>query len=333
MADPNREQRDPAEMRREIAETRSHMEQNINALQSRLDPDRLKDDAKTKIREQTVGRVQGLADDASETVKGTGADVFDTIKQNPLPAALAAIGLGWLFMESRNSSRRRPAPRYASGRSRMYDERYGERYPDYYEYDYDYARRRGGYEPEPMNQMRGRGYESSGGAGQMANQARSGARQVASNVSDTASQVAGNVSDTASQVAGKVSDTASQVAGNVSDTASQFASNVGDTASQFADTAQRSAYHAKTRFQEMLDENPLVFGVAALALGAAIGMTLPSTPQEDQLFGEARDNFMQKAQDQAKDTMGKVQQVAQKAGDAAKDAAKDEAQNQKLTTS
>jgi hypothetical protein len=315
MADPNREQRDPAEMRREIAETRSHMEQNIHTLQSRLDPDRLKYEAKTKIREQTVGRVQDFAqdfaDDATETVKGTGADVFETIKQNPLPAALAAIGLGWLFMESRNSSRRRPSQRYASGRSRIYDERYGERYPDYYEYDYDYARRRGGYEPEPMNQM------------------RSGARQVASNVSDTAGQLAGNVSDTANQVVGKVSDTASQVAGNVGDTASQVASNVSDTASQWADTAQRSAYQAKTRFQEMLDENPLVFGAAALALGAAIGMTLPSTPQEDQLFGETRDSFMEKAQEQAKDTMDKVQQVAQKAGDAAKE----EAQNQKLTTS
>jgi uncharacterized protein YjbJ (UPF0337 family) len=330
MADPKREQHDPAEMRREIAETRSHMEQNINALQSRLDPDRLKNEAKTKIREQTVGRVEDFADEATETVKGTGADVFETIKQNPLPAALAAIGLGWLFMESRNSSRRRPSQRYyASGRSRIYDERSGERYPDYYEYDYDYARRRGGYEPEQMNPMRGRGYETSG----MAEQARSGARQVASNVGDTANQLAGKVSDTAGQVADNVSDTASQFASNVSDTASQFAGNVSDTAGHLADTAQRSAYQAKTRFQQMLEENPLMIGAAALALGAAIGMTLPSTPQEDQLLGQARDNFMQKAQEQAKDTVDKVQQVAQKAGDAAKEAAKDEAQNQKLTTS
>jgi ElaB/YqjD/DUF883 family membrane-anchored ribosome-binding protein len=306
MAD-EKTKKSPQAIRREIEQTRSHMEGKIDTLQARLNPDRLKAEAKYKIRENTVGRVEALADNASETVKGTGANVFDTIKQNPLPAALAAIGLGWLFMEGRHSDRQRFDRRYATGRS-YYGERYGYDDPDMYNEEYRYYDRGRGYTREPMDRVR-----------DTADQARQGVRQAASSVGDTASDVASNVSDKASQVAS-----------NVSDTASQVRDQARERAAEFSDMAQERAYQAKTRFQEIMDENPLLIGAAALAVGAAIGMSLPTTPQEDRLLGDTRDRVMDKVQEKASDTMDKVQTVAERATDAAKETAKNEARNQGL---
>jgi ElaB/YqjD/DUF883 family membrane-anchored ribosome-binding protein len=38
-----------------------------------------------------------------EISSGTGSGIMDTIRQNPLPAALTGIGLGWLLMNARSS--------------------------------------------------------------------------------------------------------------------------------------------------------------------------------------------------------------------------------------
>ncbi len=52
--------------------------------------------------------------------------MFETIKRNPAPAVLAAVGLGWLFMESRNRSGGRDMRRPQSDdRYYVNDERYG----------------------------------------------------------------------------------------------------------------------------------------------------------------------------------------------------------------
>ncbi len=66
---------------------------------------------KTVAYDATVGKVQNMAHDASETVRDAGTTFLDTIKRNPIPAVLATVGIGWLIM-----SARRPAPRkLASG--------------------------------------------------------------------------------------------------------------------------------------------------------------------------------------------------------------------------
>jgi ABC-type sulfate transport system permease component len=42
---------------------------------------------------------------AQDTVRSTRNTVVDTIVENPIPAALAGIGLAWLFMSARSNSR------------------------------------------------------------------------------------------------------------------------------------------------------------------------------------------------------------------------------------
>jgi hypothetical protein len=55
------------------------------------------------VRDATIGRVERMANTTSETSKYVGSTVVHTIRQNPGPAALTALGLGWLVMNGRSS--------------------------------------------------------------------------------------------------------------------------------------------------------------------------------------------------------------------------------------
>jgi hypothetical protein len=54
--------------------------------------------AKTSVRAATLGKVETLATDIGDTMNDTRDTLLDTIRQNPLPAALAGVGVAWLFM-------------------------------------------------------------------------------------------------------------------------------------------------------------------------------------------------------------------------------------------
>jgi len=118
---------DLAQMRSEIANTRADMGSTLEALHGKLNPAVLKEqaldqfheaketikaevkaeiqEAKTAVREATIGRVETMIQSAQTTVKDTGRSVVDTIRENPIPAALAGVGLVWLFM-ARDRGRR-----------------------------------------------------------------------------------------------------------------------------------------------------------------------------------------------------------------------------------
>jgi len=76
--------------RAEIERTRAEMTETVDALQERLDPQRLKEQAKVQAR---------------DTARSTGSDIVGTIRRNPVPAAIAGGLLGLLLL--RWSRRRR----------------------------------------------------------------------------------------------------------------------------------------------------------------------------------------------------------------------------------
>jgi len=84
------EQIEVAGIRADIEETRLEMGGTLNELGNRLEPSHLVEQAKENVREATIGRVE-------ETAKGVSDMVMDTIKRNPIPAALAAAGLAMLW--------------------------------------------------------------------------------------------------------------------------------------------------------------------------------------------------------------------------------------------
>jgi hypothetical protein len=97
-----------------IDATREEMTDTIEAIGDRLDPSRIAADAKQTVRDATVGKVETMtqqmtdvAGDAGATIVSTGSGLIDTIRRNPLPAAMAAVGIGWLL--TRGGDRRSDA--------------------------------------------------------------------------------------------------------------------------------------------------------------------------------------------------------------------------------
>jgi len=78
------------EIRAEIEETRLEMGGTLNELGDKLEPSHLVNQAKENVREATIGRVE-------ETAKDVSTMVMETIKRNPIPAAIAGAGLAMLW--------------------------------------------------------------------------------------------------------------------------------------------------------------------------------------------------------------------------------------------
>jgi len=302
--DQDQSTEEPEQIRAQIEDTRAEMSSTIDAIQEKLNPDNLKEQAKDAVREATVGRVEDAVNNAGQTAKGFGADMLETIKQNPLPAALAGIGIGWLLMKRNDNASRRPMGYGAYGNYNGNDYGYNRAAPNlgYRPYDQQYYGR-AEYGAQQQYGSQGRG----GGVGQVAQQAR-----------ETLGDVAGTAGDKVGQIGDKVGDVGSQVG----DTVGQLGDKVGDIGEQ----AQYRAERAGDWFGNTLQENPLAIGAVAIAVGAAVGLLLPETPKEHQIMGEARDNLMNQAQDAVQNTVQKVQRVA----DQAQTAVKQEAQNQGL---
>jgi len=162
----------------EIERTRAGMSETVDAIQDRLSPENLKQQAKDRVKEATVGKAQDA-----------GSGIVDTIRQNPLPAALTGIGLGWLLVNARKQSSSRPPYREVTYR----DAAYVEGYPPTHEYTPDTY----GYPPR---------YEGEGAGGSSAAQAAERAR-------DKVGQTAGRAQDKAGELASRTQDGASQLSG------------------------------------------------------------------------------------------------------------------------
>jgi hypothetical protein len=76
-----------------------------------------------------------------------------------------------------------------------------------------------------------------------------------------------------------------------------------------AEGVKYQASETQSQFQRMLMENPLAVGAVAVAIGAAVGLAVPETPQEHQLMGAARDKLVDRAQSVAQDTIQRVQEA------------------------
>ena len=173
---------DPAQIRADIDETRAEMSETIDELAQRLDPDRLKAEAKTVARDATIGHAEAMLDTAQERTKEVGNTLMDTVKRNPFPVALIGIGAGWLVMSGRDSGKSR----------RDYDDDYRQTYYS--------GSPRGPYAGMTSQRMTSEGERDEPGltekAGQQAGQMTQQAQQHIEHYSDQAQQMAGQAQST-----------------------------------------------------------------------------------------------------------------------------------------
>jgi ElaB/YqjD/DUF883 family membrane-anchored ribosome-binding protein len=116
--------RRPEEIRSEIERTRADMTETIDAIQEKLRPANIVSQAKDTVRDATVGRVKSMAHSAREHLAGDRRDwsasgsngVIDRIRENPVPAAIAAASIAWIAFSGRRSQKNMSPAIYGSTR-------------------------------------------------------------------------------------------------------------------------------------------------------------------------------------------------------------------------
>lgn len=311
MADESRG-RTEQEIRARIERTRARMGATIEELGAHLNPEHLKQEFKAGVREQvehtkreirgaTIGRAEAFLHEVEETVNHTRRTMIETIRDNPVAATMAGIGLGWLLTDAR----RHPA----------YDE--GRRYTPRGEWE----RTRGGLATTAPGYVRTTGYTAPAVGRTVGNEAEY--------LADRAREGASEAAEQASYAADQAGDAVAGAADRVQRTASHVASRAQHAVEE---TWEEAEYRAR-QAQRLAQANPLAAGAVSLALGFAAGMLIPETPQENRLMGPARDRLVDRAEDMARHTVDAVERVAERTAEQAETAVRQEAGRQGPTSS
>jgi hypothetical protein len=253
----------------EIEQTRDEMTGTVEAIGERLDPSNIVEDAKETVREATVGKVEAMANQATDaisevgtTAQEAGSGIIEMLRRNPIPAAMAGIGLGWLWMNresgSRNQMARQMRPRYQG---------------------YGYEGSAYGYQDSGSFQGPSaavdRGFQQNGGG---------------------FGQAAGGGASAVGQKASEVGESVGQVAGQVGQTVGQLPETVGGTVQRVGWTARQA-----------IEENALAAGAIALAVGTAVGLALPATEAEKKVMGNVGEKAIRTAESTVTESMQQME--------------------------
>ena len=308
------EHKTSAELQREIELQRSRVESTIDQIQEKLSPGQ-------------------LVDELLAYTKGGGGEFVTSLQRNvtanPLPVALLGVSLAWLMAK----------PAGASGSSgeastiradRHWDDSINKRrgYSGSANDDFDE------FEEYPVTVISGEGLQRLGSSsdehGRTYSEFADDAGKTFKALSDSSGKRAGHFMDKAgnrykgfTNAAGEQVQHFRDEAGNLIEEASGWASHTWQKAREklhdARDTLGSGAGAGKERMGQAGDsvrhqmdnlnqtilhkfqDQPLVGGALAFALGAALGSTLPHTAQEDAVMGEAADAVKEKVGAQAAD--------------------------------
>lgn len=344
-----REPESSEEIKADIAQTRAQMESKISQIQYKLDPDRLKEQAQETMRGMVTDSSNAVMDYMRRHKEEISSSMLEAVKNNPIPTALIGLGLGWLALESMSPKRdrhefnrrlpvrRADAVRYESGydyESRYVgggdwsDERWTEygRTPTYGEWQGSSAPNRGRYassEYEPYNgpyasQVSGSYAEQAQDGRNWRQEAKSQARGMVENVKDTAQNIGENIGEKAGEAVESVRDTMGQAGERVRSSTEHFTERARGQAGQFGhqmgDRGQELGMQARQmgrRLEHQVEDNPLMFGALAFAVGAAVAILMPRTRIENRTIGETRDRVMDSAQEMGQEMVERAQQVVE----------------------
>jgi len=289
-------QSEVAGMQAEIDQTRTEISDDLRTLGEKLNPERLKQEAKEvmqeakgvavdtlheaknvatstfrEVKDNAMDTVHEKVDDIRTSVRRAELQTRDFLSENAVPLALIGIGAAW-FMAKRRS------------RSRAYYEGYGQAY---------------------SSAERPRGSDSwttTGGGRDITERAR----QMKDRVGERVRGVAEGAEGRFDEVKGRVRDFAEREADQMRSLVQGAGQRVSESAEQARDFVGRELRQARDFSQRVSDENPLAIGMAAVGAGIAVGLLLPQTRPERELLGQRRDELV----DDAKQAFSEMTQTA-----------------------
>jgi ElaB/YqjD/DUF883 family membrane-anchored ribosome-binding protein len=301
------------EIENDIERTRAEVSSTIDAIQSKLTPGELMDQAIQYLRNSGGGDF--------------GRNLGRTVRDNPVPVALIGVGIAWLAM---GGTRRRtdlspwddaPAIRDRDASGRWSEGYEAGRWRDHTPGSTDDMGVDADWRADDLDEpgLGSRVRQAGSDAGQRARGVMSSA---ASSVSDAASRV----SETVSDVASRAKDTVSSAADRAREAAHRAGSRMGGVregvryrTGALQGRTRQQMYRARATTTRLADEQPLLIAAVGVAIGAAIGAALPSTRREDELMGEFSDDLMHGATDTVREQMGTVAESAQRVAQKARD--------------
>ncbi len=261
---------EPEQIRQQIEGTRKEMGETIDAIQERL--------SFQNISEQVSEQVNNVIETAKETVYDATIGKVENFMKSA-GKELKTAGMELSKTEVYKTVKTNPVPfaLIGLGAGLLLMDTFGRKksygYRRNYDYDYD-SQQSIENKPSMLNS-----------AGEK--------------VTDAAGATYENVSHVAQKAYGGVTSAANSVYNTVDESAHLVYEKAGELGTQ-----------AKETYEHYIEENPLAVGAVALAIGAAVGFSIPSTRYEGELMGEARQNLLQKAQDTAGTLVDKAKEVA-----------------------
>jgi len=230
-------------------------------------------------KETMSERAKKVMKDTGEGVKTLGSNVMEGVKtnrvtrtvvDNPIPAALLGIGIGWLIVKGFSRS---------NGR-------------------YETAEESGPYEP-------------------------SGEFETQETV-QSPTEPAGQTLETVKSTAGETLNRAKEKVGQAREKAGEMMGQAKEKARRFRSEAGVRAQALKERYQDTLENKPLVLLGAAFVIGLLLGLSVPETKSEHEFMGQAKDRLIRRAKEMAREKIEKVEHVAMEVTKSAAEKAKEE---------
>lgn len=297
----------------DIDQTRNAITGDLRTLGERLSPEHLKEEAKEMMNEaknvavETMQEAKNVAtstfhevkQDAMDTVSAKVGEFRDTVRHaehqavdflraNAVPLALMGLGLAW-FMSNRRSTEKQWEGGYRTRGAGNW------RYPETEGH-------------HPIDDARDGIQRAAGKSRELGHRAKESARHWAQDAQHEVSSVAGQVRDFAGremeQVRGVARD-AQQRLGRATDRA--------------RDVAGRELRHARDFSRRATESHPLAVAAAATAAGLCVGLLIPETQREDQLFGAQRERLMGEAKTAIREAKGAARDATHTAKETARD--------------
>ncbi len=275
-----------------LERNRSALRDTVDEIQDRFSVDRL--------AEEALGLFQG------KTAADFTRSIDRAVRANPVALALTGVGIAWLIFGGRKPT---PAPR-AEAISRWEDEG-------------------GNPEPRTLNTQTDTASDESDWAERidaLRERASSTLRHLETEARDYVGDARDFVAERAKVLSAFTEDMRKTMLNGLD--------GLSDAARETVVQAREKAYAARIRIdhaaraggrevERMVHEHPMIAGVVAMALGAALAAALPRTRTEDRAFGSESDRLMAAAAKSLREEREKLSQVASGVADELKDVARD----------
>jgi uncharacterized protein YjbJ (UPF0337 family) len=149
--------------------------------------------------------------------------------------------------------------------------------------------------------------------GDVSSEIKERASDIGKGIKERVGDVKERVTDTVQGVRQQAGDMSNQTQQRMQHSMERTSGSMHRAGEQMGEWQNRARYQGRRRSQQMirnLEDNPMTYGLVALAAGAALAILLPQTRTENRAFGEMRDQVMDRGQEALETAKTHAQQVA-----------------------